>query len=110
MQQPCLKFASRLWFGLILASVLVTVGWAQTNAPSSMPQAPSASQGTSAQPTPFVVGEYTQPRSHFPNPLAPYAGRTVPVPNLTNTPRLDQLVQNGKLMLSMNDAIALALE
>jgi outer membrane protein TolC len=29
---------------------------------------------------------------------------------LTNTPRLDQLLQNGKLMLSMNDAIALALE
>ena len=109
MQQPCLKFASRLSFGLILASVLVTVGWGQTNTSSPMPQAPSASQ-TSTTPTPFVVGEYSKGRSHFPNPLAPYAGRTVPAPNLTNTPRLDQLVQNGKLMLSMNDAIALALE
>jgi len=29
---------------------------------------------------------------------------------LTNAPRLDQLLKNGKLMLSMNDAIALALE
>ena len=109
MQQPCLKFASRVSFGLILASVLVTVGWGQTNTSSPMPQAPSASQ-TSTTPTPFVVGEYSKGRSHFPNPLAPYAGRTVPAPNLTNTPRLDQLVQNGKLMLSMNDAIALALE
>ncbi len=109
MQQPCLKFASRLSFGLILASVLVTVGWGQTNTSSPMPQAPSASQ-TSTTPTPFVVGEYSKGRSHFPNPLAPYAGRTVHAPNLTNTPRLDQLVQNGKLMLSMNDAIALALE
>jgi outer membrane protein len=109
MQQPCLKFVSRLSFGLILASVLVTVGWGQTNTSSPMPQAPSASQ-TSTTPTPFVVGEYSKGRSHFPNPLAPYAGRTVPAPNLTNTPRLDQLVQNGKLMLSMNDAIALALE
>ena len=34
----------------------------------------------------------------------------MPSPNLTNTPRLDQLLKNGKLMLSMNDAIALALE
>jgi hypothetical protein len=57
-----------------------------------------------------VVGEYAKPRSHFPNPIAPYEGRAVAAPNLTNTPRLDQLMQNGKLMLSMNDAIALALE
>ncbi len=63
-----------------------------------------------AQPQPFRVGEYSKGRSHFPNPIAPYAGRTVTPPSLTNTPRLDQLLQNGKLMLSMNDAIALALE
>ncbi len=75
-----------------------------------MPQAPSASQTPTAPPKPFVVGEYSKPRGHFPNPIAPYVGRSVPSPNLTNTPRLDQLLKNGKLMLSMNDAIALALE
>lgn len=110
MQLPCLKFASRLLFGMMLASALATGGWAQTNDSSPMPQAPSASQAPGAQPTPFVVGEYSKGRSHFPNPLAPYTGRTVAAPNLTNTPRLEQLLQNGKLMLSMNDAIALALE
>jgi outer membrane protein TolC len=57
-----------------------------------------------------VVGEYSKPRGHFPNPIGPYTSRSVPSPNLTNTPRLDQLLKNGKLMLSMNDAIALALE
>ena len=31
-------------------------------------------------------------------------------PNLSNTPRIEQLMQNGKLMLSMNDAVALAME
>src|SRR5213076_1918821 len=31
-------------------------------------------------------------------------------PNLSNTTRVEPLMQNGKLMLSMNDAIALALE
>jgi outer membrane protein TolC len=31
-------------------------------------------------------------------------------PDLSNTPRIEQLMQNGKLMLSMNDAVALAME
>ena len=31
-------------------------------------------------------------------------------PNLANSPRIDQLVQNGELVLSLKDAIALALE
>jgi outer membrane protein TolC len=34
----------------------------------------------------------------------------VPLPNLSNTPRIEQLLQNGKIMLSVNDAVALALE
>lgn len=54
--------------------------------------------------------DYSKPQPHFPNPFAPYLQRTVAAPNLTNTPRIDQLMKDGKLMLSMNDAIALALE
>jgi outer membrane protein TolC len=54
--------------------------------------------------------DYSKPQQHFPNPFAPYLQRTVAAPNLTNTPRIDQLMKDGKLMLSMNDAIALALE
>jgi len=41
---------------------------------------------------------------------APYTQLTVPEPTLTNSPRFDQLIQNGKLMLSLEDAISLALE
>jgi outer membrane protein len=110
MELPCLKFASRVFCGLAMVAVFATAVWAQTDQSAPMPQAPSASQTPTAPPKPFVVGEYAKPRSHFPNPLAPYAGRSVPSPNLTNTPRLDQLLKGGKLMLSMNDAIALALE
>ena len=33
----------------------------------------------------------------------------VPPPAFTNAPKIEQLVQNGKLMLSLNDAIAIAL-
>ena len=54
--------------------------------------------------------DYSKPQSHFPNPIAPYLPRTVAAPNLTNTSRIDMLMKDGKLMLSMNDAIALALE
>ncbi len=54
--------------------------------------------------------DYGKPQSHFPNPFAPYTPRTVAAPNLTNTARIDPMMKDGKLMLSMNDAIALALE
>jgi outer membrane protein TolC len=39
-----------------------------------------------------------------------YVGKTVPPPVLSNTPRIDQMVRDGVLYLSLNDAIALALE
>ena len=110
MELPCLKFDSRAFCGLALITILATAMWAQTNQSTPVPQAPSASQIPTAPPKPFVVGEYSKPRGHFPNPIGPYTSRSVPSPNLTNTPRLDQLLKNGKLMLSMNDAIALALE
>jgi outer membrane protein TolC len=48
------------------------------------------------------------PQSH--NPLSPYTADHVPEPVLTNSPRLDRLVRDGKLYLSLKDAIDLALE
>ena len=43
-------------------------------------------------------------------PIAPYTPRHVAPPNLANTPRIDELMHDGKLYISMNDAVALALE
>jgi outer membrane protein TolC len=54
--------------------------------------------------------DYSKGKSQFPNPIAPYQARTVPPPSFSNSPRIDQLVKSGKLMLSLDDAIALALE
>ena len=34
----------------------------------------------------------------------------MPPPNLSNTTRIQQLIRDGKLYISMNDAVALALE
>src|ERR1700751_1511247 len=110
MQLPCLKSFARMTCTLTMALALPGIARAEAGGAAPVTQAPSASKPSSAPPKPFVVGEYAKPRSHFPNPIGPYQERTVALPNLTNTPRLDQLMQNGKLMLSMNDAIALALE
>jgi outer membrane protein TolC len=44
------------------------------------------------------------------NPVRAYSPDTVPEPQLANSPRLDQLIRDGKLYLSLKDAIELALE
>jgi len=86
---------------MLLAAGTVTTGWTQVA--TSMPAAPSATKA-------FNVQEYEKPQSHFPNPVGPYTPRHVAPPNLANTSRIDSLMHNGKLYISMNDAIALALE
>ncbi len=97
---------------LFLAAIMVTGGWAQDA--SSVPSAPStqmqAQQAVPSKSQPYEVKEYSKPRSPFPNPLAPFTARHVAPPNLANTPRIDQLMHDGKLYISMNDAVALALE
>jgi outer membrane protein TolC len=52
--------------------------------------------------------ELEMPKSH--NPFSPYTPDHVSEPVLTNSPRLDSLVRDGKLYLSLKDAIYLALE
>ncbi len=52
--------------------------------------------------------ELRMPQSH--NPLGPYMSDQVPAPVLTNSQRLDRLIRDGKLYLSLKDAIDLALE
>src|SRR2546430_2193385 len=52
--------------------------------------------------------ELQMPSSH--NPLGPYTADTVTQPVLTNSPRIDRLIRDGKLYLSLKDAIDLALE
>jgi outer membrane protein TolC len=44
------------------------------------------------------------------NPVDAYRGKIAPPPNMANSPRLDQMVRDGKIYLSLRDAIDLALE
>jgi outer membrane protein len=54
--------------------------------------------------------DFTKPKGQFPNPFAPYLATTAAPPRTSNSPRLDDLVKNGKIYLSLSDAILLALE
>lgn len=109
MQPSTVFSAFRRLSALLFVALTVPATWAQDA--SSVPNAPSQAQ--KAMPSslqPFDLNEYSQPRSHFANPLAPYTSRRVAPPNLANTARIDQLMRDGKLYLSMSDAVALALE
>ncbi|HEV2646322.1 MAG TPA: TolC family protein [Acidobacteriaceae bacterium] len=54
--------------------------------------------------------DYTRLHGILPNPLRVYTPTDVPAARLGNTPRLDSLVRDGKIYLSLSDAVLLALE
>lgn len=54
--------------------------------------------------------DYSKGKFGFPDPLRWYTPTNYPAPRLTNTPRLDDLLRNGKIYLSLSDAVTLALE
>ncbi len=94
---------SRLLTSTLVFATLAVFAWAQ-----EPPAAPTPQNIPQAQPLPIL--NYSQPVSHFPNPIGPYTPRHVAPPNLANTARIDSLMHDGKLYLSLNDAIALAVE
>ena len=73
--------------------------------PSLAQQAQQAQQQAFAPQVPFHVA---MPRSR--NPLAPYIPSTAPDLNMSNSPRLESIIRDGKIYLSLNDAIAVAIE
>ena len=74
-----------------------------------VPQAPEPNH-----PGPLYLREtsmdYTHLKGHFRNPIAPYTSTDYRAPRLSNTPRIDDLLRDGKIYLSLSDAILLALE
>src|SRR5271165_6307570 len=102
---PFARLAStiRLTAAAVLFGTLTLAGWAQDAPAAPVPQ-------NTPETRPLPVLNYSQPVSHFPNPIGPYTARHLAAPNLANTARIDALMRDGKLYLSLNDAIALALE
>jgi outer membrane protein len=63
-----------------------------------------------AQPQLIHLQDYSKPRPAFPSMLQPYRPQELPQPNLGNSPRIDSLMRDGRIYLSMDDAVALTLE
>ena len=63
-----------------------------------------------AQPQAVHLQDYSKPRPAFPHVLQPYVPQQLAEPNLANSPRIDSLLHDGKIYLSIDDAVALALE
>ena len=95
----------------ILAGAPATPVLAQEPAqqPASQTTKPVAQGGV-----PISLGvskhNFSHSPSPFPNIFAPYKSQYVDPGVLTNSPRLEQLIHDGKMSLSLQDAIALALE
>jgi len=108
MKKPSLRpYLAALLIGVMAGTPVAPVR-AQEPAPAS--QAQPAKQGG----VPISLGvskhDYTHPRSPFPRVWLPYTQHTIAPGVLANSPRLEQLIHEGKLELSLQDAIALALE
>jgi len=69
--------------------------------------APTAPQPATASVT---LKDYSVPRAAFPWVLQPYAPQELPQPNVGNSARIDSLMRDGKIYLSIDDAVALAVE
>ena len=96
----------------------------QTPPAQTAPEAPVPATNGAAAPPPTLAQQMQQarlaaiapqqpfnvPMPHSYNPLSRYRPSAAPPLNLTNSPRLENLIRNGKIYLSLNDAIALAIE
>jgi outer membrane protein len=112
---------ARSLFAIVLAGLLaggpLSPVFAQTpaqNPPSNpAPTATTAPDGSSIAPVASLglgTHNYSHGPSSFPNILKPYEPIHIDPPMLVNSPRLDQLVHDGKLELTLQDAVELALE
>jgi outer membrane protein len=106
------KQFARPLLAVLTAAMLVagpsTPLFAQEQVQNPKPQASQEKGGT------FSLGSAkynfsTAPRP-FPNLIAPYKSISIDSPNMVNSPRIEQLIRDNKLELSLQDAVELALE
>ena len=103
MRQCLRRFASRQ---LVAVFLLSTAALAQQAGDLAQP-----ANGTHASNASFKANYsaiFNLPSSR--NPLNAYSPSAAPEPQLTNSPDLNELIHDGKLNLSLKDAIRLALE
>jgi outer membrane protein len=91
----------------------VSPGYAQA-APQNPPSAPTPQAAPSGVTSPISLGSakyhFSRAPRPFPNLFAPYRAIKVPPSSVVNAPRIDQLIHDNKLEISLQDAVELALE
>lgn len=113
------------WHTRLLAAVLCAqlapFGLAQTQTPPAPPSPTATGQPAPAatlaqqmkqeqQPAFAPPQRFNVPLPHSHNPISPYMPNMPPPLDLSNSPRLQDLIRDGKLYISLQDAIALAIE
>jgi outer membrane protein len=78
--------------------------------PSAQPEAQAVPSAPVQPRTVNLMLDYSSGRKWFPDIAGPYTAMKRAEPSLTNSPRIEQLIQDGRLMLTLQDAISLALE
>jgi outer membrane protein len=103
----------RIVFAMYLVASLAVGVPAFGQQPQQQQNAPQASANTVSASVPYTATlfsrNYSKGKRSFPNIFAPYTSRFVPAPDLTNTPDIYSLIHDGKLELSLQDAVGLAL-
>jgi outer membrane protein TolC len=99
---------------LLMVTAFIIFACAQLALPLCAQDVPAAPMPQTApapaQPQAVHLQDYSKPRPAFPHFLQPYRAQEVAQPNLGNSPRIDSLMRDGKIYLSIDDAVALALE
>src|SRR5271166_2189613 len=112
MSLPRLR-AARLRFALLLtvSAILACAPLPSSSLAQNVPPAPTPQAAPApALPQTVHLQDYSKPRSAFPHILQPYQAQQVAQPNVGNSPRIDSLMRDGKIYLSIDDAVALTLE
>jgi len=100
----------RFWLATAISIGMASSLLAAQSAPPAAPQATPPVAARPAQAELVHMKDYSVPRSAFPKFLQPYTPQQLALPNLSNSPRIDSLMHDGKIYLSIDDAVALTLE
>jgi outer membrane protein len=112
MMKQLVRPLTAIWLALFLAFGASGPSFAQSAGQN--PTTPAQTTvGTGTLP-PISLGmskyNYSRAPKVFPNLIAPYSGVNIPSSNLTNSPKIEQFIHDGKLEISLQDAIELALQ
>src|SRR5579859_1944131 len=110
---PLARTMLAAFLAVTLAGGTASPAFAQ-DTPQNPPPAPAAQAKSSVAATPYSLGtskyHFNRAPRPLPNLFAPYRAVKVPASPIVNSPRIEQLIHDNKLEISLQDAVELALE